>query len=208
LTAGAATCLDRPDNAVRLDVTWHDLTEHDVLSVEPRSDNGGDEELRSVAKTISYRMLTATWNSRVGAGIGHGEEEWLGVLFLEVLVGKLLAVDGATSGSLMNQSAMESLKPRGSHVATSKVTTLKHKVGDHTVKDGSRIVFSFWTTLANCGEVLGSLWDDVIKDLEVDASGLSWNKSACESKVGLVSSQDLKPEYIQPPDHVTWWRGE
>jgi hypothetical protein len=37
---------------------------------------------------------------RVGAGVGHGEEERLVVGELEVLVGELLAVDGLSTGAL------------------------------------------------------------------------------------------------------------
>lgn len=51
----------------------HILTEDDVLSVEPRGDNGGDEKLRAV---------------RVRASVGHGEEVRLIVLELEVLIWK------------------------------------------------------------------------------------------------------------------------
>lgn len=39
-------------------------------------------------------------NLRVGASVGHGQQEGLGVLLLEVLVGKLLAVDGLATGAL------------------------------------------------------------------------------------------------------------
>ena len=39
---------------------------------------------------------------RVGAGVGHGEEEWLVVGELEVLVGELLTVDGLATGALGN----------------------------------------------------------------------------------------------------------
>ena len=37
---------------------------------------------------------------RVRAGIGHGEQEGLAVLPLEVFIGELLAVDGAAAGTL------------------------------------------------------------------------------------------------------------
>jgi hypothetical protein len=37
---------------------------------------------------------------RVGAGVGHGQQEGLAVLELEVLVGELLAVDGLAAGAL------------------------------------------------------------------------------------------------------------
>jgi hypothetical protein len=50
-----------------------------VLAVQPRGDDGGDEELGSVG---------------VGSGVGHGEEEWSVVSELEVLVRELVAVDG------------------------------------------------------------------------------------------------------------------
>nr|XP_003188721.1 hypothetical protein ANI_1_1028064 [Aspergillus niger CBS 513.88] len=62
------------------------LTEDDVLAIEPRGDNGGDEELGA--------------NLRVGTSVGHGEETGLVVLVDEVLIGELLTVDGATTGLL------------------------------------------------------------------------------------------------------------
>jgi len=55
-----------------------------VLSVEPGGLGGGDEELRSVG---------------VGSGIGHRQPSGAEVLQHEVLVGKLLAVDGTTAGT-------------------------------------------------------------------------------------------------------------
>jgi hypothetical protein len=54
-----------------------DLTEDNVLAIEPRGDDGGDEELGSVG---------------VGSSVGRGEKSSLGVLELEVLVGELLTV--------------------------------------------------------------------------------------------------------------------
>ena len=60
-----------------------------MLSVKPGSDDGGDEELRAV---------------RVGAGVGHREEEGAVMLQLEVLIGELLAVDGATTSALYNET--------------------------------------------------------------------------------------------------------
>lgn len=102
-TAGGAASLDGLDDAngglVR------DLAEDDVAAVEPRGDDGGDEELGAVAMELSVMMsfrVGPTWqfDIRVGAGVGHGEEEGLVVGELEVLVGELLAVDGLATGTL------------------------------------------------------------------------------------------------------------
>jgi len=85
------------DNVVALE----DLAEDDVATVEPpakkpgsalcsdalfpeavgsylRGDGGGDEELRAIG---------------IFAGVGHGKSALLGVLELEVLIGKLFTVD-------------------------------------------------------------------------------------------------------------------
>lgn len=54
-------------------------------TIEPRSDDRGDEELRAVG---------------VLAGVGHGEDTGLGVLQLEVLILELLAVDRLSTGAV------------------------------------------------------------------------------------------------------------
>ena len=65
-------------------MTLGDLTKDDVLAVEPRGDDGGDKELRTVG---------------VGSSVGHGQEEWAVVKKFEVFVGKLVAAENG----LMNQ---------------------------------------------------------------------------------------------------------
>jgi len=80
-----------------------DLAEDDVLTIEPRGDNGGDEELGAVAEEINVRSVldVAHYDDlRVGASVGHRQETRAGVLLNEVLIGELLAVDGATTGTL------------------------------------------------------------------------------------------------------------
>jgi hypothetical protein len=47
--ATAADGLDGLDDLVRLDIAVGDAAEDDVLAVQPRGDNGGDEELGAVA---------------------------------------------------------------------------------------------------------------------------------------------------------------
>jgi hypothetical protein len=54
-------------------------------TVQPRGNDSGDEELRSVG---------------VLAGVGHGEQTRLSVLQLEVLVSELLSVDGLSTGTV------------------------------------------------------------------------------------------------------------
>jgi hypothetical protein len=65
-------------------VALEDLSEDDVATVEPRGDDGGDEELAAIG---------------VLARVGHGKEALLAVLELEVLVGELGAVDGLAAGT-------------------------------------------------------------------------------------------------------------
>lgn len=84
LAGVAASGLDRLDNPEGLLVS--NLTEDDVLAIEPRGDDGSDEELGAVG---------------VGAGIGHGEEAGLGVSELEVLILELLAVDRLAASALL-----------------------------------------------------------------------------------------------------------
>lgn len=62
-----------------------DFAEDHVAAVEPRGDDGRNEELRAV---------------RVFAGVGHAEKTLLGVLQLEVLIVKLGAVNGLSSSAV------------------------------------------------------------------------------------------------------------
>ena len=76
--------------SIRLDLldellSGNNLSEDNVLSVQPGGGDGGDEELGSVG---------------VGSSVGHGKEERLAVSVLEVLISELLSVDALTSGSV------------------------------------------------------------------------------------------------------------
>jgi hypothetical protein len=72
-TGVAAAGLDGLDNTVRVDVALGHLAEHDVLAVEPRGDDGGDEELRAVAVCCESVACVVFCNSG-----GGGESYVLG----------------------------------------------------------------------------------------------------------------------------------
>ena len=103
-TAAGASSLTSLDDVEGLLVS--DLAEDDVSAVEPRGDDGGDEELRAVAAILLVDCIVdgKTMCLRVRAGVGHGQQTRLVVLQLEVLIGELLAVDGLATGTLYNVS--------------------------------------------------------------------------------------------------------
>ena len=53
------------------------------------------------AESLEQRWIKRS-DLRVGASVGHGQQTGLVVLQVEVLVGKLLAVDGLATGALEN----------------------------------------------------------------------------------------------------------
>jgi len=89
----------------------------------------------------------------VGAGIGHGEHVWLLVLQLEVLIGKLLSKDGTSTRAVM----------------TSEVASLEHELRNDTVESAASIASDF-VALGKLTEVFGGLGNDVVEELELDAS--------------------------------------
>lgn len=145
------------------------LAEDDVAVVEPRGDDGGDEELGAVAvkggreryalegegEGCQHTATAQVWDLRVRAGVGHGQQEGAVVLELEVLVGELLAVNGAATGA----------------VATGEVTTLEHELGDDAVEGRGDVALAL-LALGELTEVLGGLGDDVVEELELNAAGL------------------------------------
>jgi hypothetical protein len=117
-----------------------DLAEDDVAAVQPGGHDGGDEELGAVG---------------VGASVGHGQQTGAVVLQLEVLIGKLLAVDGLAAST----------------VTAGEVTALEHEVGDDSV-EGRALVAEALLAGAESTEVGGGLGDNVVIEVEVDAAGL------------------------------------
>lgn len=60
---------------------------------------------------------------------------------------------------------------RGTNVATGEVTSLEHELRDNAV-EGRASVSETLLAGAESAEVLSSLWDNVIVEVEVDAAGL------------------------------------
>lgn len=76
-----------------------------MSAIQPRGFNSGNEELGAIS---------------IGASIGHRENTRTGVLQHEILISKLLAVDGLASSAIV----------------ICEVTSLQHEVGDDTVEGG------------------------------------------------------------------------
>lgn len=106
LSAAGASSLKSLDDVEGLIIS--NFAEDDVLAIEPAGDDGGDEELRSVAeeRCISYALQRRSSCLRVWSGVGHGEESRLGVLASEVLIGKLLTVDGLSASTLYSSASV------------------------------------------------------------------------------------------------------
>jgi len=89
------------------------------------------------------------------AGVGHAEEAWRRVLQLEVLVGKLLTIDTSATSA----------------IASGKVATLDHKVGDDTMELGALVALASWL----CGQlskVFNGLWHSIAKETDLNAASL------------------------------------
>lgn len=114
------------------------LTEHNVLTVQPWAWNGGDEELGAVG----------VWTS-----VGHGQQTRSVVLLGEVLVSKLLTVDGLTTST----------------IASGEVTTLQHELRNHSVENRVGVAETLFTS-AQGSEVLSGLWHNVVVQLERDSA--------------------------------------
>jgi hypothetical protein len=85
-------------------VALKDFSENDVAAVQPAGDDGGDKELRSV-RIFSLKedvMLEKVKCQMFGCAyrVGHAEKTLAGVLELEVLIGKLGAIDGLATGTV------------------------------------------------------------------------------------------------------------
>jgi hypothetical protein len=121
------------------------LAEDNVLAVEPGSDGGGDEELGAVGVLAGVGHACRTYISHVllltcPMVSQLTQEVLLGVLQLEVLVGKLVAVDALAASA----------------IALGEVTTLDHELLDDTVEVGALVAEALLAGSKGT-EVLGGL---------------------------------------------------
>lgn len=58
------------------------------------------------------------------------------------------------------------------HVSTGEVTTLNHELRNDTMETGLLITEALLSS-AESAEVLGSFWDSIVEEDEVDAAGYS-----------------------------------
>lgn len=87
---------------------------------------------------LSTHHISCRGSSRVGAGVGHGQETWSCVLLLEVLIAELLSVDRLASSALgicQTLACFSSLTAwNRTYVAASEVTTLKHELRNDSME--------------------------------------------------------------------------
>jgi len=114
----------------------------------------------------------------VWSSVGHREQEWAVMAKLEVLIRELLTPDGASTST----------------IAAGEVTTLKHELRNHTVELAVLVVFALGATGADGAEDLGGLGNDIIEELEVDATRLLLWSGGGFGDIALSVSLDLGAE--------------
>jgi len=94
----------------------------------------------------------------VWSGVSHRQKSWLGVLAGEVLISELLAVDRLSTSA----------------IATGEITSLEHELRDDAVECRASVTETLLAS-AERAEVLGSFWDDIVVEEEVDTTRLLSN---------------------------------
>jgi len=91
----------------------------------------------------------------IGTCVGHGQQSRFGVSSLKVLIRELLAVDRLAAGA----------------IATSEVTALQHELRNDAM-EGRALVAEALLASAESAEVLGSLGDYIVVEVEVDSTAV------------------------------------
>ena len=80
----------------------------------------------------------------VGSGIGHTQNSGTGVSELEIFIFEFVSIDGFSTGSIM----------------IGKISSLTHKIGDHTMKSRASITETFFAG-AKSTEIFSSLGNHI-----------------------------------------------
>lgn len=104
-----------------------------MSAIQPGGLDSGDEELGTIS---------------ISTGISHGEDARSCVLKGEILVFKLIAVDGLSPSAVM----------------VGEVPSLQHEIGDDTMENGALVTEAFLAS-AQGTEVFTRLWSDVTSQL-------------------------------------------
>ena len=105
---------DRDSFARRRSVQSFDFT-NDIHTIRDSSKN----DVSTVQPRGDHGANEKLRPVRVRAGVGHGQRSWTGVLQLEVFIRELFAVNRLASRA----------------ISFGEITTLDHKVFDHSVKN-------------------------------------------------------------------------
>jgi hypothetical protein len=153
-----------------------------VLAIEPRGDNGGDEELGAVAgKKGKSLVIWSIWDTELRLTCWGQRWPWTGDQG-ECACGR--SSHRGTSHrrwsghrypipvkTKVRYQRLQGLLGKKTHVATGEVTTLEHELGNHTV-EGRALVTLTLLGIAKLSEVPGSLGDLLVVEVEVDAASL------------------------------------
>lgn len=131
----------------------NDLTEDNMMAVQPWSDFESDEELGAVG---------------VGTSIGHGEQVWLGEAQVEILIIKFGAVDALATFSVSG-SDVTSL----SHEARNNSVEGTALIVEWVAKCANTV-----GTVAECYEILDSQGNSLAEESENDltlVNAINWD---------------------------------
>lgn len=111
-------------------------------------------------------------NLRVGSRVRHGQKIWPIVFAREVLIMKLLTVDGLAPSALISEVSFTEKKQEHDRtdVTASEIASLEHEFGDNTVKLGTLVPKPLLTS-AEGTEILGGFWYVFVEKVEDDAAG-------------------------------------
>lgn len=124
----------------------NDLTKDHMLSVQPWGLGSAEEKLTAIG---------------VRSSIGHGQDAWASVLKLEVLILKLVAIDGLSTSAIV----------------VGEISALAHELGDDAMESWTLVGHSTLFTGAQRSEILGCARNHISAELKTDKIKIQCTKS-------------------------------